>query len=105
MFTSEIASLSGVKNSRVFISKSNFEPIGRAKSLCQNKYEFPPVSLDPCIRTKILPINDKEFLIQAVLAPSIYSDGTFIWREKPEWVEKLKSINYSVTHNTIKVAT
>ena len=81
--------------SRVFISRSTFEPVGRAKGMLSQRFPFPKGALDKCIRTKVYPIGDFAFAIKANQAPSIYSDGRMIWRKKPEWANKINSMKFT----------
>jgi len=100
VFTTSVASLSKIDNSRIYVSNAVFEPVGRATSYLACKNIFPKDSFfSPIIRIKIYPTNDYSFAFQACLAPNPYSDGSIDWDyiQRPEWVSILKSFIIDVS--------
>ena len=95
VFTTQMAKFKTYPKSKVFISASSFEPVGRAKKVLNTNFQFPSISLNETIRSKILPISDSAFKIKIVRSPSIYSDGVLLWNKKPDWVKEFDDITFS----------
>ena len=98
VFTNSIGTLDKVKDSKVFVSKAVFEPVGRARSILKGDGVFSCESFyAPCIRTKIYPVDKNRFVFQAALAPNRFSDGELEWTDKPEWVKNLSNFVFDAS--------
>ncbi|MBI9062760.1 MAG: hypothetical protein JEZ14_12305 [Marinilabiliaceae bacterium] len=99
VFTNFVAKLSKVKGSRVYISYSEFEPVGRARSLINsNSWDYPNLYLQPTIKTKIYPSDKHSFVVQSCLSPNCYSNGELSWElcNKPEWLKSIETIEFNL---------
>ena len=76
MFTTNIGTFKNYLGSRVFISKAEYEPVGRARSFIKPRtWKSEKLYFNPVFKTKAYPISRNSIQIVIDYSPSIYSEG------------------------------
>ena len=100
VFTTALGRLTKVPRSSVFISKAQYELIGRATTLITDSSQKNMTrSPAPSIRTKIFPTNWNCFSVQACQTTTSLSEGELRWafEFQPSWIQVMNNIIVDVS--------